>query len=82
MWGISVPLAYLFGIVVGLGLAGIWLAFAVDEWVRALVMLRRWSKRGWERVFREMRPRNKWRGSGESASVIAVAATEDGSLLQ
>ncbi|WP_374017083.1 MATE family efflux transporter [Paenibacillus thiaminolyticus] len=50
MWGISVPLAYLFGIVFGLGLAGIWLAFAIDEWVRALVMLRRWSKRGWERL--------------------------------
>ncbi|MDG0874085.1 MATE family efflux transporter [Paenibacillus thiaminolyticus] len=50
MWGISVPLACLFGIVFGLGLAGIWLAFAIDEWVRALVMLRRWSKRGWERL--------------------------------
>ncbi|MDU5142032.1 MAG: MATE family efflux transporter [Paenibacillus dendritiformis] len=50
MWGISVPLAYMFGIVFGLGLAGIWLAFAADEWVRALVMLRRWSKRGWERL--------------------------------
>ncbi|WP_338139515.1 MATE family efflux transporter [Paenibacillus thiaminolyticus] len=50
MWGISVPLACLFGIVFGLGLAGIWLAFAIDEWVRALVMLRRWSKRGWDRL--------------------------------
>ncbi|MCY9517500.1 MATE family efflux transporter [Paenibacillus apiarius] len=50
MWGLSVPLAYLFGIIFELGLTGIWLAFAIDEWVRALVMLRRWRKRAWQRL--------------------------------
>lgn len=35
--------AYLFGIVLGMGLVGISLTFAIDEWVRAFLMLRR----GW-----------------------------------
>ncbi|WP_195574617.1 MATE family efflux transporter [Paenibacillus sp. 1001270B_150601_E10] len=50
MWGISIPLAYLFGIVLNFGLAGIWIAFAIDEWVRSLVMLRRWRQRSWQQL--------------------------------
>jgi len=50
MWGISVPLAYVLGIVCNMGLAGIWIAFAMDEWVRSLVMLGRWQRRGWQRL--------------------------------
>jgi len=50
MWGISVPLAYVLGIVCNMGLAGIWIAFAMDEWVRSLVMLRRWQQRGWQQL--------------------------------
>jgi putative MATE family efflux protein len=51
MWGVSVPLAYLLGIVLNLGLAGIWIAFAADEWLRGLFMLWRWRKRRWQRKF-------------------------------
>jgi Na+-driven multidrug efflux pump len=49
MWGVSVPLAYLLGIVYGLGLVGIWIAFAADEWLRGLCMLWRWRKRDWQK---------------------------------
>jgi putative MATE family efflux protein len=30
-----------------IGLPGIWLAYAMDEWIRGLLMLARWVKRGW-----------------------------------
>jgi Na+-driven multidrug efflux pump len=30
-----------------IGLPGIWLAYALDEWIRGLLMLARWTKRGW-----------------------------------
>lgn len=46
MWGMSVSLSYLLGVHYGLGLLGIWLAQAVDEWLRAL---RRWLSKSWER---------------------------------
>jgi putative MATE family efflux protein len=49
MWGIAVPLAYLLGIHWGIGLIGIWIAFAVDEWVRGILMLLRWRSRAWEK---------------------------------
>jgi Na+-driven multidrug efflux pump len=48
MWGISVPLSYFLGIYSGLGLLGIYMAFAVDEWVRGILMYFRWKSRAWE----------------------------------
>jgi putative MATE family efflux protein len=51
MWGVSVTLAYLLGIVFELGLAGIWIAFIADEWLRGLFMLARWRKRKWQNKF-------------------------------
>ncbi|MBB3155903.1 putative MATE family efflux protein [Paenibacillus endophyticus] len=50
MWGISVPLAYVMGITLNMGLAGIWIAFAIDEWVRAGLMFYRWRRRAWKKV--------------------------------
>jgi len=49
MWGVSVPLAYLLGVYFGIGLLGIWIAFAVDEWLRGIIMLLRWRSRAWEK---------------------------------
>ncbi|MEK8126293.1 MATE family efflux transporter [Paenibacillus filicis] len=49
MWGICVPLAYWLGIHMGMGLLGIWIAFATDEWLRGLIMMLRWRSRAWER---------------------------------
>lgn len=49
MWGVSVPLAYYLGVHSGIGLIGVWIAFAVDEWLRGVLMLLRWRSRAWEK---------------------------------
>ncbi|MBM7660120.1 putative MATE family efflux protein [Bacillus mesophilus] len=49
MWGISVPLSYFLGITLGLGLAGVWISFIVDEWLRGIIMYFRWKSRVWEK---------------------------------
>ncbi len=48
MWGIGVLFAYLLGISLGWGLMGVWIALAMDEWIRGLVMLQRWRKGKWK----------------------------------
>lgn len=45
----SLPLGYLFVFQLGLGLPGIWLAIAADEWVRAVIFYFRWRSRAWEK---------------------------------
>ncbi|MCC5890922.1 MAG: MATE family efflux transporter [Alkalibacterium sp.] len=47
MWGVLVPLAYLFGIVLGFGLPGIWFAMLIDEWIRGSFIFFRWKKKRW-----------------------------------
>jgi len=47
MWGIGLPIAYIFGIQLGFGLAGIWFSFIADEWVRGILMYRRWRSKMW-----------------------------------
>ncbi|WP_099159284.1 MATE family efflux transporter [Virgibacillus ndiopensis] len=47
MWGISVTFAWFFGIHLNLGLTGIWIAFIADEWLRGILMLRRWKGKQW-----------------------------------
>jgi putative efflux protein, MATE family len=47
MWIVSLPFSYLLGISAGLGLVGVWLAYIIDEGVRALLMYRRWQSRVW-----------------------------------
>jgi Na+-driven multidrug efflux pump len=39
--------AWLLGLHWGFGLAGVWFAYAADEWLRGLVMAARWWRRGW-----------------------------------
>jgi putative MATE family efflux protein len=46
-WGVGVCLAWLFGLKLGLGLAGIWLALSCDEWIRGLIMALRWRSGAW-----------------------------------
>jgi putative MATE family efflux protein len=48
MWGIGVAGAWLLGIRLHWGLVGIWIAMAADEWLRGLVMLRRWRSGAWQ----------------------------------
>ena len=39
--------SWLLGIYFGLGLVGLWIAYATDEWIRGLTMWRRWSVQAW-----------------------------------
>lgn len=39
--------AWLLGVVFELGLVGVWIAYAADEWVRGLIMCARWWRLGW-----------------------------------
>ena len=39
--------SWLLGHVLGFGLVGVWLAYAADEWIRGLLMWRRWLSLGW-----------------------------------
>ncbi len=45
---VAVLFSYLFGISFGWGLAGIWLANAMDEWIRGLAMYFRWKSKKWQ----------------------------------
>ncbi|MNZ99584.1 multidrug efflux protein [compost metagenome] len=49
MVAMSLPLGYFFIFQLDLGLAGIWLAIAADEWLRAVIMFVRWRSRAWEK---------------------------------
>ena len=49
MVGMSLPLGYFFVFHLELGLPGIWLAIAADEWTRAFIMFFRWKSRKWEK---------------------------------
>ncbi len=39
--------SWLLGSVLGFGLPGVWIAYAADEWLRGLIMWRRWSTLAW-----------------------------------
>jgi len=49
MWLVMVLMSYVLGIKLGLGLVGVWIAYAADEWLRGIIMLRRWNSRAWEK---------------------------------
>jgi len=39
--------SWLLGVYFGWGLTGLWIAYAADEWIRGLLMWRRWATLGW-----------------------------------
>ncbi|MFC3747389.1 MATE family efflux transporter [Paenibacillus sp. GCM10012306] len=45
----SLPLGYVLVFKLHLGLAGVWIATAADEWLRAVIMYFRWKSRAWEK---------------------------------
>ncbi|GMK40363.1 MATE family efflux transporter [Paenibacillus sp. CCS19] len=70
MVGISVPLGYLFVFKLDMGLPGIWLAIASDEWLRAIIMSFRWKSRRWEKyALVKHSPDSKTGGAAKGASV-------------
>ncbi|WP_368503725.1 MATE family efflux transporter [Alkalihalophilus sp. As8PL] len=50
MWGVSIPVAYFFGVHLGLGLIGVWIGFIADEWLRGVLMLWRWRQGQWREM--------------------------------
>lgn len=47
MWGIAVLVSYVFGIYLGYGVIGACIAIGLDEWVRGIIMLKRWRSKVW-----------------------------------
>ena len=47
LWLISLPFSYGLAIVAKLGLLGVWLAYAIDELLRSVVLIRRWKSGSW-----------------------------------
>lgn len=46
-WFFGVPLAWLLSMKLHWGLPGIWIAMMIEEWLRGLIMYRRWKLRKW-----------------------------------
>lgn len=49
--------SWLLGWQLGYGLVGLWIAYAADEWLRGLLMWRRWATLGWLNAARASRRR-------------------------
>jgi len=64
MWGVGVLGAWLFGVVFGWGLVGVFIGLCADEWIRGSIMFWRWKS-------------GKWRGKGfvsSQASAVELKA--------
>jgi putative MATE family efflux protein len=55
MWLLWVPLAWVLSQHTPLGVTGIWIAMACDEWLRGTMMVMRWRSRRWEAHARDSR---------------------------
>ena len=51
-WCGSVLLSYLFGITLGMGLVGVWIAFATDELIKATVYIVTWARGSWQKALK------------------------------
>lgn len=49
MWSIAVGLSYILGVVMEMGLVGIWIGMATDECVRAIIFMFRWRSGAWKK---------------------------------
>ncbi|MCH5202081.1 MAG: MATE family efflux transporter [Oscillospiraceae bacterium] len=48
MWLLSALMSYILGVVLGMGLAGVWIAMAADEIFRGIVVFIRWIRGTWK----------------------------------
>lgn len=48
LWVISLPFSYTLAIVAHFGLVGVWIAYAIDEALRSLLMIKRWRSGIWK----------------------------------
>jgi len=54
-WFFGVPLAWFLCMQLHWGLPGVWIAMMIEEWVRGLIMYRRWTQRRWLKYARRSR---------------------------
>ena len=47
MWGLGVTVGYSLGVVAGIGVAGVFMGTATDEFIRGLITMGRWRKQKW-----------------------------------
>lgn len=57
MWSVLAFGSWLLGTHFGFGLPGVWVAMTLDEWLRGLLMYRRWKKRKWLKYAERTRER-------------------------
>ncbi|AVK36799.1 MATE family efflux transporter [Morganella morganii] len=48
MWCVALPVGYVLGIKLEMGILGIWIGFLCDEWLRGLVNTWRWRSKKWQ----------------------------------
>ncbi len=60
--------SWFFGLHLGWGLPGVWLAYIADEWIRGLLMWRRWARHDWVPYARATRRRMHRQHSGSVAA--------------
>lgn len=53
-WGMAFVGAWVFGIIFGWGLEGVWVAMAIDECLRGLIFAIHFKKERWKKVFRSV----------------------------
>ena len=53
-WGVAFVGAWVFGIIFGWGLEGVWVAMAIDECLRGLIFAVHFKKERWKKVFRSV----------------------------
>jgi putative MATE family efflux protein len=74
IWGMWVPLAWLLGSKLGLGLTGLCVAMICDEWLRGLLNYGRWKRGGWLEHAKQSREHLASAGR-EAAAPPALPAT-------
>ena len=53
-WGVAFVGAWVFGIIFGWGLEGVWVAMAIDECLRGMIFAVHYKKERWKKVFRSV----------------------------
>ncbi|MFZ2986668.1 MATE family efflux transporter [Ideonella sp.] len=59
--------SWFFGVYLGWGLPGIWVAYTADEWIRGLLMWRRWARHDWVPYARTTRRKLQRQAAAPSA---------------
>ena len=82
-WCVWVPLAWMLAITLKSGMPGIWISMIVDEWLRGLMMHRRWRQRHWMQSARRSHALSpagpatpRWSEGGSQTRRLVTESTE------